>query len=315
MTLDLTAVRQARELLGNQILTTPVWRCASPLLSTQPYLKLELWQYAGSFKVRAAFLGMLRLTAEQRERGVVAISAGNHAIAVSYAAKQLGLNAKVLMPKTASPVRIAKCQYFGAQVHLAESMQDMFDHIEEIQKAEGRTLIHPFNGETVALGTGTLGLEFYEQTGELDALIVGIGGGGLIGGVASVYKQCQPGVTVIGVEPEGAPVMSLSVKAGKLVPYPAVKTIADSLAVPKTEAYPYELCCKYVDEILTISDAAMVNAMRFLFNEMKLAVEPAAAIGVAAFLGPLRERLEGKRVGIIISGTNIDEHKYCGLVE
>ncbi len=318
---SIAAIKKARENLGDSILTTPVWQCRSPLLTEQfgpkfsLWLKLELWQYGGSFKVRAAFLNMQALTPEQRQNGVIAISAGNHAIAVAYAAKQFGIHAKVLMPKTASPARINKCKYFGAEVLLMESMQEMFAQIEGIQKAEGRVLIHPFEGENVALGTGTLGLEIYQQVGHLDALLMGIGGGGLIGGVANAYKQLQPDIQMIGVEPEGAAVMSLSFKSGKPSICSEIKTIADSLSPPKAEWYSYSLCRRSVDQITIVKDTEIVKAMHFLFSEMKLAVEPAAAVGLAALMGPLREQLADKRVGIIISGTNIDERKYCSLLD
>jgi threonine dehydratase len=318
---SITAIQKAREMLGDKILTTPVWQCRAPILAQQfgkdfaLWMKLELWQYGGSFKARGALLGMTALTPEQRQRGVIAISAGNHGIGVAYAAQQLGIRAKIFMPKTASPIRVARCEYFGAQVQLMESLQEIFTQIADIQKSEGKMLIHPFDGENVALGTGTLGLEMHQQIGTLDALIIGIGGGGLIGGVANAYKQLQPNVMVIGVEPEGAAVMQQSFAAGKPTPWPNPVSIADSLCVPKTEMYPYLLCRQWVDKILTVSDTELAAAMRFLFDEMKLAVEPAAAIGVAALRGPLRDELAGKRVGLIISGANIDEPKYCRLID
>jgi threonine dehydratase len=316
---SLAAIQQARETLGDKILVTPVWQCRSSVLTEllgaefSLWLKLELWQYGGSFKARAALLNMLKLSPQQRETGVVAISAGNHAIAVAFAAKQFGVHAKVLMPKTASPSKIDKCKQLGAEVLLKENMQEVFDQVGEIQQAEQRTLIHPFEGENVALGTGTLGLEFFKQAGPLDVVMMGIGGGGLIGGVANAYKQLAPGAQVIGIEPEGANVMSLSFQAGKPVSQ-VPKSIADSLSAPKTELYSYSLCRQSVDQITTVTDAEIVNGMGFLFNEMKLAVEPAAAVGIAALLGPLRDRLAGKSVGIVISGTNIDHQTYCRLL-
>lgn len=317
---SIAAIQKARETLGDRILITPVWQYRSPLLTElfgaqfSLWLKLELWQYGGSFKVRAALLGMQALTAEQRQRGVIAISAGNHAIAVAYAAKQFGVNAKVLMPKTASPVRINKCKQLGAEVLLMQDMSEVFAKIDSIQQAEGRALIHPFNGENVALGTGTLGLELFHQVGPLDALLMGIGGGGLIAGVGNAYKQLQPEVQMIGVEPEGAAVMTQSFQAGHPLECPS-KSIADSLCAPKTEPYPYALCRQVVDRIALVSEDEIKQAMRFLFNEMKLAVEPAAAVGIAALMGPLRDQLTNKRVGVIISGTNIDEAKYCSLID
>lgn len=317
---SITLIQQARNQLGERIRTTPVWECRSTALTEKLgaefslWLKLELWQYAGSFKTRAALLGIQALSPEQRQRGVIAISAGNHAIAVAYAAKQYGINAKVLMPKTASIVRISQCKNLGATVVLMENMQEMFAKVESIQQAEGRALIHPFNGETVALGTGTLGLELYQQAGPLDALLMGVGGGGLIAGVANAYKQLQPDIKMIGVEPAGAAVMNLSFQAGKPVEC-TPSSIADSLCAPKTEPYPYSLCREFVDELVMVSEAELVTGMQFLFQEMKLVVEPAAAAGMAALLGPLRESLQNKHVGIIISGTNIDAHRYCGLTD
>ena len=316
---SIATIQQALDSFGASILTTPVWQCRSPKLTEHLgpqgslYLKLELWQYAGSFKPRAALLGIRALTADERRRGVIAVSAGNHGIAVAYAAKQFGVHAKIVMPKTAPQVRINKCKALGAEVLLVENMQAVFVTGESIQKSEGRALIHPFSGENVAVGTGTLGLEMYRQIGPLDALLTGIGGGGLISGVANAYKQLQPGIKVFGVEPEGAAVMSLSRQAGhpvECVPH----SIADSLCAPKTELLPFQLCRQFVDQMVTVSDAALVEAMRFLFNEMKLAVEPAAAAGVAGLFGPLRDQLFNKRVGIIISGTNIDERQYCSLL-
>lgn len=316
---SLADIQQARRALGNSVLTTPVWQCHSSILNEtfgeefSLWLKLELWQYSGSFKVRAALLNMHKLSPQQKERGVIAISAGNHAIAVAYAAKKFGVHAKVLMPETASPVRINKCKQLGAEVLLMKDMHEVFSRVGDIQKAEDRTLIHPFESETVAVATGTLGLELYQQVGPLDALLMGIGGGGLLGGVANAYRQLQPNIQMIGVEPEGANVMSLSFQAG----HPVSQTphsIADSLCAPKTEPYSFSLCRQNVDQIAIVSDAAIIEGMRFLFNEMKLAVEPTAAVGIAALFGPLRQQLTGKRVGIIISGTNIDEQTYCRLL-
>ncbi len=317
---NISAIQEARKRIGDNVLTTPVWQFRSPILTQllgenfSLWLKLELWQYGGSFKVRAALLKMQNLSLQDRQKGVVAISAGNHAIAVAYSAKKLGIHAKVLMPKTASPIRIEKCKQLGAEVLLLDNLQEVFAKVGTIQKEEGRILIHPFEGETVILGTGTLGWEMFQQVGPLDALIMGIGGGGLIGGVANAYKQLHPNVQMIGVEPEGAAVMSFSFQAGRPVSIPNINTIADSLAPPKTEPYTYSICRKNVDEIIRVTDAEMVTAMRFLFGELKLAVEPAGAIGIAALMGPLKEKLANKKVGIIISGTNIDEHSYCNLI-
>ncbi len=315
----ISAVRQAREFLGNSILTTPVWQFRSSKLTELLgahfclWLKLELWQYGGSFKLRAALLSLASLNLEQKQKGVCAISAGNHAIAVSWAAKQYGVHAKVLMPKTASPVRISLCQSLGAEVVLMQNMEEVFSQAVTIQTSEGRTLIHPFDGAMVSLGTGTLGLEIHEQLGELDYILAGVGGGGLIGGVANACKQLQPSIKIIGVEPVGSAVMQQSLAANK--PMSCIpQSIADSLCVPKTEWQPLLMCRRWVDKISTVNDAAIIAAMRFLFEEMKLVAEPAAAISLAAVMGPLRDELKNKKICIILSGTNIDEQRFCQLL-
>lgn len=312
-------IEAAQAALSEYILTTPVWRCRSPLLNdqfddpqTEVWLKLELWQRAGSFKARGALLGMLELTDEQKQQGVVAISAGNHAIAVSYAAQCLNIKAQVWMPRTASPIRIAKCKYYGAEVFHTENMQELFDRVEEIRK--GRNLIHPFTGRNVTLGTGTLGLELFQQINDIDAVIVAIGGGGLISGIGNAIKKLQPKIQVYGVEPEGAQTMSLSFQHGQPAALVPLNTIADSLAAPRTDEDVYSICCQTVDGIVTVTDNQIIHAMQFLFNEMKLAVEPAAAIGIAALFGPLKSILSGKKVALVISGSNIDEQRYSSLI-
>jgi threonine dehydratase len=316
---NISVIKQAREILGDSVLKTPVWQCRSPVLkellgpSFELWLKLELWQYSGSFKLRAALLSVESLTPEQKKQGIVALSAGNHAVAVAWAAKQYGIHAKVLMPKTASPVRISKCQALGAEVVLLNNMEEVFAQAELIQAAEGRQLIHPFNGEIVSLGTGTLAIEINEQIAELDYILTGVGGGGLISGLANAYKQLQPSCRIIGVEPIGSSVMKQSLAAGRPLSC-SPKSIADSLCAPKTEWRPLVLCQRFVDKIVTVEDDAIAEAMRFLFHEMKLAVEPAGSIGIAAIMGPLREELANKKVCVIISGSNIDEQRYCQLI-
>lgn len=316
---DIYAIRQARELLGDSILKTPVWQCRSAKLTEllgshfNLWLKLELWQYGGSFKIRAALLSLASLNNEQKHQGVVAISAGNHAIAVAWAAKKYGVHAKVLMPKIASPVRISQCRTLGAEVLLMKDMEEVFATAESIQKAEERTLIHPFDGEIVSLGTGTLGLEIHEQLGELDYIVMGVGGGGLVSGVANACKQLRPHLKIIGVEPAGSAVMQQSLAADKPLSC-TPHSIADSLCVPKAMWRPLILTRRFVDKIVTVDETAIIEAMRFLFHEMKLVVEPAAAVGIAALMGPLQPELSNKKVCIILSGTNIDENRFCQLL-
>lgn len=305
-------IRANRERLGDLVRTTPVWQWQGLDLDaivgaeTTVMLKLELFQHTGSFKPRGALTVMLDLDADELARGVTAVSAGNHAIAVGYSARLLGTTAKVVMPKSANPFRVARCRAYGAEVELVDDVQQAFARVQQIQEGEGRIFVHPYEGPLTALGTATVGLEFAEQAPDLDALIVPIGGGGLCAGMACAFKQLQPACQVIAVEPTGADTMHRSFLAGAPQALDRVRTIADSLGAPYALPYSFEMCRTFVDDLVLIDDAEMQQAMGLLFNSMKLAVEPAGTAATAALCGPLRARLSGKRVGVIVCGSNID---------
>lgn len=310
--LSLEQIQATRRQLASRVALTPVWQWQDRELSlmvgdkTQVMLKLELFQHTGTFKPRGALAVMLSLAPEVLARGVTAVSAGNHAIAVAYAAKLLGTTAKVVMPKSANPVRVARSGEYGAEVVLADDVTAAFALVEEIQANEGRTFIHPFEGPLTCAGTGTVGMEFCEQAGELDAVLIPVGGGGLIAGMAAAIKQMQPQCQVIGIEPVGADTMYRSMRSGKPERIDKVRTIADSLGAPYSTPYTLGLCRRYVDEVVLINDDDMRRGMALLFRSMKLAVEPAGATATAALCGPLRERLRDKRVGVLVCGSNID---------
>lgn len=278
---------------------------------TAVFLKEELFQKTGSFKPRGALAVMLDLPKDALACGVTAVSAGNHAMAVGYAARALGSTAKVVMPKNANPFRVQGCRDLGAEVELVDDVHKAFDRVHEIQETEGRTFVHPFEGPKTALGTATLGLEFLEDVADLDAVIVPIGGGGLIAGVAAAVKLMQPHTLVFGVEPEGADSMHRSFAAGSPQAIEAVRTIADSLGAPHAAPYSFALCRRYVDDLVKVSDDQLRAAMDLLFRSAKLAVEPAGAAATAALCGPLRDRLRGKRVGLIVCGANIDPQTFA----
>ena len=305
-------IAAARARLDDLIIETPVhhWRgpeiAAAAGAGTKVLLKLELFQYTGSFKARGALTNMLNLPPDALARGVTAVSAGNHAIAVAYAAKTLGSSAKVVMMKTANPFRVERCRSYGAEVVLAEDVHSAFATVRRIEQEEGRSFVHPYEGELTILGTATLGYEWCRQTPDLDAIIVPIGGGGLAAGIACAVKQLRPACHVFGVEPEGADSMHRSFAAGEPRPIERVATIADSLGAPFALPYSFGLCRRFLDGLVMIDDDAMRRAMGLLFREMKLAVEPAGAAATAAQCGPLRERLAGKRIGVIVCGSNID---------
>lgn len=306
------AIRAARERLGERVRETPVWAWrgreieAAAGADTQVFLKMELFQYGGTFKPRGALLNAMALPQDALRRGVVAVSAGNHAIAVAFAAHSVGTSARVVMSKAANPARVALCRAWGADVVLAEDTHDAFERVKRIESAEGRTFIHPFEGELTVLGTATVGLEWCRQIERLDAVIVPIGGGGLCAGIATAVKQMQPQCMVFGVEPEGADSMHRSFAAGSPQAIDRIDTIADSLGAPHAAPYSFGLCRRFVDGLVKVDDAALRRAMGLLFADMKLAVEPAAAAATAALCGPLRERLDGKRVGVILCGSNMD---------
>lgn len=301
-----------------------MWSWRSPMLAerrgsdTPVWLKLELLQRAGSFKPRGALTVMRALAPDVLARGVTAISAGNHAMAVGYAAQVLGTTAKVVMPNNANPGRIEGCRRYGAEVVLVDNVHEGFARVEQIAAEEGRTFVHPFEGPLTALGTAGVGLELIEQTRatgvELDAVIVPIGGGGLCAGVAAAVKLAAPGCRVLGVEPIGADSMHRSFAAGAPASIERVRTIADSLGAPYALPYSFELCRRFVDELVLVDDDQLREGMRLLFRDAKLAVEPAGAAATAALLGPLRERLAGARVGVIVCGSNIDEGSFARML-
>lgn len=315
----LREIEETRNRIDPYVVETPVWSWRNREiqdvmgLETQVFLKLELFQHTGTFKPRGAVNNILGLNPEQRKKGVIAVSAGNHAIAVSYAASMAGIAAKVVMPEFANPARLDAVRAYGAEVVLVPGMMDLFPTMERIQAEEGQSFVHPFEGSATILGQATVGLEWCRQVPEMDAVIVPIGGGGLMAGIATAVKQMQPNCRVIGVEPEGADSMHRSFAAGSPQRMDKVSTIADSLSAPFAEPYSFALCHKFVDQLVLISDDQMREAMGRLWRGVKLAAEPAGAAATAALTGPLREELRGKRVGVIVCGTNIDAKSYVRL--
>ncbi|MBT8068174.1 MAG: threonine/serine dehydratase [Gammaproteobacteria bacterium] len=289
---------------------TPVLRCAAleALLGngTEVYAKLEFLQCTGTFKARGALATLRSLSEKQLKAGVTAVSAGNHAIATAFAAKSMGTSAKVVMIGSANPSRIASCRAYGGEVVLVDDAHEAFAVAERIQEEEGRYFVHPFEGPQIALGTGTVGMEICEQVSDFDVLIVPVGGGGLIGGISNAVKQLRPDCEIVGVEPEGADSMHRSRDAGAPTAIEKVKTIADSLGAPFAMPYSFALCEENVDRLVLVDDDQLRRAMGFLFRSMKIAVEPACAATTAALLGPLRDELQGKRIVLVMCGSNID---------
>ncbi|GIL37869.1 threonine ammonia-lyase [Roseiterribacter gracilis] len=303
-------IQSVRAQIAPYILETPVHRWdgreRDARFEGDVVVKLELFQHTGTFKPRGALSNALSLQPDALQRGITAVSAGNHAIAAAYAAHRLGVSAKVVMLASANPARVQRAKAYGAEVVMAPDGKSAFELAGQIERDEGRAFIHPFEGHRTALGTATIAAEWHEQAPDLDAIIVPIGGGGLMAGIAAATKLLALNCQVFGVEPEGADTMHRSFAAGEPVSRSDVATIADSLAPPYALPYSFDLCRRNVDELVMINDDQIRDAMGVLFREMKLAVEPSGAAATAALFGPLRDRLRGKRVGVIACGANID---------
>lgn len=317
---SLEAVAAAAERIAPHLVRTPVLHWRGPAArrlfgeGTEVWLKLELFQVGGSFKARGALNTALQLPPGQRAKGLTAFSSGNHAIAVAYAAQVLGVSAKVVMLNSANPARIELCRSFGAEILFAPDGDSAIEMVRDIQEQEGKSAIHPYDGVHTTEGAGTIALELVEQVPDLDAVLVSIGGGGLCSGLASTLKQVRPDCQVLAIEPEGADTMYRSFQAGHPLAAGVITTVADCLAPPRTLPYSYGLCRRAVDELALISDAAMIDAMGLLLRELKLVVEPGGAASTAAAIGPFRERIAGKRVAIVLCGSNIDLSSFTQML-
>ncbi len=317
----LQAIERTAARLSGQVLHTPVWRWQTGVVErllapqTEVWLKLELFQCTGSFKLRGALNNLHALDAGARARGVVGASAGNHAMALAYAARALDVHAKLAMPRSANPARVAACREYGAELLQVDTIQEAFALAQQCVQDEGRAMVHPFDGPRTAEGTATVGLELMSQLDpHPEAVVVPVGGGGLIAGIAAAVKQIRPTCAVYGVEPVGADAMYRSFRAGRPVQLERVDTIADSLGAPYALGYSYGVCRRFVDDIVRVTDDELRAAMRHLFTDMKLVAEPAAAAATAALLGPLRERLDGRRVALVVCGSNIDAARFHTLL-
>ena len=270
------------------------------------YLKTENLQITGSFKVRGAYYKMSKLTAEEKARGVIACSAGNHAQGVALAAKENGIKAVICLPDGAPISKVEATKSYGAEVCLVEGVyDDAYKRALQLRDEKGYTFIHPFNDEDVIAGQGTIGLELLEDLPDMDAVLVPVGGGGLISGIAYTLKTLNPHVKVYGVQATGAPSMKNSLEHGEVEELSSVATIADGIAVRKPGDLTYDFCNKYVDEIVTVTDDEISAAILALMERHKLVTEGAGAVAVAAAMFH-KVDIEGKKAVCVLSGGNID---------
>ena len=299
--------RQAREPVARHLHRTPLIGSGtlSRLTGLSVHLKLENLQKTGSFKPRGALNHMVSLPPELRERGVITISAGNHAQGVAFAAKVLGIRATVVMPASASRTKAEAAGDYGAEVILHGDVTAAFQKLHDLEKERGLHFVHPFDDDRIAAGQSTLGMEIIEDMPDVDAVLVGIGGGGLISGVAWAIKEMRPSARVIGVEPEGADVMFRSREEGKPVRLEKTSTIADGLSAPFAGALNFQMVQRYVDDLVRVSDSEILSAMKLLFERCKTVAEPAGAAALAALLSGKVPLPAGTKVCCVVSGGNI----------
>ena len=304
--LTLDNVYRASYVLKNVIRKTDVIYAPKLKKGAELYLKTENLQITGSFKVRGSYYKMSTLTEEEKSRGVIACSAGHHAQGVALSAQKNGIKAVICLPDGAPISKVEATKSYGAEVCLVEGVyDDAYKKALSLRDEKGYTFIHPFDDEDVIAGQGTIALEVAEQIPDLDAIIVPVGGGGLISGIAYTIKMLNPKIKVYGVQAAGAPSMKNSIKDGKIEELSNVSTIADGIAVKKPGSLTYELCSKYVDEIVTVTDDEISAAILALMEQHKLVTEGAGAVSVAAAMFG-KVDIENKKTVCLLSGGNID---------
>jgi threonine dehydratase len=315
--ITLADIHAARKTIGSSIFLSP---CAysetfSRLTGNRIFFKLENLQMTGSFKERGAVNKLNALTHEERARGVVTASAGNHAQGVAYHATRLGIRSKICMPVGTPLIKVSSTKDYGAEVVLfGNNFDEACEEAERLRKAENLTFVHPFDDDAIIAGQGTIGLELLEQQPDLEAVVVPVGGGGLIGGVACALKEIRPGIKVVGVETERLPSMKAALAAHTPVTLPPAATIGDGIAVRRAGDRTLPLVAKYVDEIVTVDEEEIANAILLLLEREKTVAEGAGAAPAAALLNH-KTSLKGLRTAVIISGGNIDVNFLSRIIE
>ena len=304
--LTLDKVYKASHVLKEVLAPTQCIKAKKINLDADVYLKTENLQVTGSFKVRGAYFKISQLTDEEKARGVIACSAGNHAQGVALAAKKNGIKAVICLPDGAPISKVEATRSYGAEICLVPGVyDDAYNKALQLKEENNYTFIHPFDDENVIAGQGTIGLELLEQLPDLDAVVVPVGGGGLISGVAFALKSLNPNIKVYGVQATGAPSMVNSLKDDKIECLDSVSTIADGIKVKEPGEHTFELCKKYVDDVVTVTDDEISSAILALIEQHKLIAEGAGAVSVAAVMFN-KVPIKGKKVVCLVSGGNID---------
>lgn len=314
VTLD--EVHRARERIMPHLRRTPMItsQTLSQMTNTDLMLKAENFQKSGSFKARGALNAAMQLSNEQKARGIVTMSAGNHGQGIAWAARMVGCRAVVFMPETAVPTKIEAIRGYGAEAKFSPSIETLYQTMETYRLEHGLTFVSPFEDPPIIAGAGSVGLEILEDCPDVETIVVPIGGGGLVSGLAVAVKSLKPDVRIVGVEPEGANVVSLSLEQGKPVRPSGIRTIADGLAAPYTGELNLAIIKHYVDDVVIVSDDEIAQALKVILGRTKLLVEPAGAAAVAALLSGKCAARAGGRTVAILSGGNIDNARLANLL-
>ena len=314
--ISLEAIREAAARLSGRVHRTPILssrRLAERAGAASLRLKCESLQKTGSFKARGALNKVLTLSGAERARGLVTVSAGNHAAAVAWAAREAGCAAVVVMPEDAPVSKVEAVRGYGGEIVFHADRPTLFDRLNEVREARGLTFVHPFDDPVVLAGAGTAGLEIAEDLPEAGLVVVPVGGGGLLGGVASAVRQARPGIRVVAVELEAGPGLGPALAAGKPVPAPRPVTVADGMTPPFVGALPLEIAREAVDAIVTVTEAEILEGMRMLATRAKLYVEGAGAAATAALLARKVPGARDSEVVALVSGGNVDLGVFAAL--
>jgi threonine dehydratase len=316
VTISLSEVERARTITSAHLHKTPMLtsRTLSERIGATTYLKAENFQRTGSFKPRGALFAVASLTPAQRATGIVTMSAGNAAAAIAYAAAAEGVKVTVVMPQTAPQMKVDATRGYGAEIRFAAEMSALRALVAQIQEETGAYFLHPYDDDAMITGHGSLGLEILDEVPDADVIVVGIGGGGLISGVAVAVAGRKKGARIYGVEPAGAAAMRVALDAGKPVPLDSIKTIADGLAAPIAGTRGLDICQRLVEDVVVIPDAVIAEGLRFLAERAKLVAEPAGAAATAALLAGRIPVRKGERVVSIVSGGNVDRARFAELL-
>jgi threonine dehydratase len=314
---ELRDIQEAQAGIAGKVHRTPLFSAESigRRLQARFFLKAELLQKTGSFKVRGVLHKISRLSPEQKAAGLVSVSAGNHAAALAFAASAEGVKSTIVMPATASPVKVQASREYGGEIILHGKAADAFAKMEELRVERGYTLVHPYNDPDIIAGHGTTGLEIMEDLPDADVVVVPVGGGGLIAGIAAAVKGMRPNTRVYGVEPHGAPTVRAALDAGTVVRLESIQTIADGLAAPMSGDIVMEHVKNLVDDVVLVSDDEIKEALRLVLQRCKLMLEPAGAAGVAALLAGRIPFAPGSRVVAVGSGGNLDLERLKSLLD